>query len=233
MVWTLALGLLLAQDSVVLGDAAEKVAAEKIIASADVVAAAAYRQGAQQFQQGQFAEAIATYRQALLALDTETAGNTVENTADNIAVTASLYSQLGHAYANQGDYLTAMAMLDAAQAHYKKAGLALGTAEVNIYRGFVQRRQGNYAEATSSLERAQMVLASSHRPESAALFPVRQWHTVLTGEALHNLAAVQAATGHLELAIALNHDALKVWQTLQPAPNYPLMQSFHRGRFAQ
>lgn len=225
--WNLMLGLLIAAPPPPEMLVVQTLSHGSFAQDQTALAVESYQQGIQQFQRGQFSEAIAIYQQALSQLESPSD----RPSDDNLALTAALFSQLGHAYANQGDYETALIMLDEAQQRYKQLGLTLGLAEFDIYRSFVQRRQGNYAEALSGLESAQVGLA-----EEASVVPsiivatIPQWRQILRGEALHNLAAVQADTGNPEAAIALNNQALSIWQTLQPSPDYPLMQPFHRGR---
>ncbi|MEN8443728.1 MAG: tetratricopeptide repeat protein, partial [Cyanobacteria bacterium J06555_13] len=176
--------------------------------------------GMQQFQQGEYRQAITTFRAALnLATSDLTTDLTME---------ASLYSQLGYSHANLGDYDTALARLDEAQSRYEQLALPTGLAEVNIYRSFVRRRQGNYDVALRLLDTAQahLAIAEEEGTEIEADIETAQWRQILTGEALHNLAAVKAALGESETAIALNQQALTVWDSLLD----PLRQQFHRGR---
>jgi CHAT domain-containing protein/Tfp pilus assembly protein PilF len=230
--WNLALGLLLAgrfsEESFtqIPSQIPTQASIEQInLAQNNVLSAVElHQQGIQQFQQGQFSQAIATYQQALSLAPPQS------------ALAANLLSQLGHAYANQGEYETALTLLDDAQGRYETLGLTLGLAEVDIYRSFVRRRQGDNDEALALLTAAQTRLGADSATDSATdeleaestVLP--QWRQLLTGEALHNLAAVRAAMGDSEQAIALNHQALAIWQTLQPAPGYPLTQRFHQGR---
>ncbi|MEM9162979.1 MAG: tetratricopeptide repeat protein, partial [Cyanobacteria bacterium P01_F01_bin.4] len=169
------------------------------------------QQGLRQFQQGQFSQAIATYQQALSLADNDPGSQ------------AALLSQLGHTYANQGDYTTALTLLEIAQQRYTLVADRLGLAEVSIYQGFVRRRQGRYPEALERLETALEKLSSEAETPN-----LRQ--QTLTGEALHNLAAVQADRGETETAIALYTQALDIWNApLTDAQDTPTQQ-FHRGR---
>lgn len=173
------------------------------------------QQGLEQFYKGEFNQAIASF-QAAIAL------------TDNPAIAAHLYSQIGHIYANLGDYETALNSLDQAQSRYEQLALSTGLAEVNIYRGFVRRQQGNYGEALRLLEAAQAYLAVADSEEGENTAEVDQWREILAGEALHNLAAVKTALGENEAAIALNNQALTIWEMLQNVS--PPTQQFHRGR---
>ncbi|MEM9908349.1 MAG: tetratricopeptide repeat protein, partial [Cyanobacteria bacterium P01_D01_bin.44] len=169
------------------------------------------QRGLRQFQQGQFSQAIATYQQALSLADSDP------------DLQATLLSQLGHTYANQGDYTTALTLLEIAQQRYTLVGDRLGLAEVDIYQGFVRRRQGRYPEALERLETALERLSSEAETSN-----LRQ--QTLTGEALHNLAAVQADRGETETAIALYTQALEIWNSPRVASQDALTQQFHQGR---
>lgn len=218
--WTVALGILLQGEPVLRIEPAPE--SNSIQKTAQLLTQSGARdqsdlqqRGLEQFYRGEFNQAIASF-QAAIAL------------ANNPATVAHLYSQIGHSYANLGDYETALIMLDEAQSRYEQLALSTGLAEVNIYRGFVRRRQGNYGEALRLLEAAQSDLAVADNEEGESAAEIDQWQAILTGEALHNLAAVKAALGENEAAIALNNQALTIWETLQNVP--PLTQQFHRGR---
>lgn len=99
--------------------------------------------GFRAFKQGQFGQAIALYQQAL------------SHTQNNPPLQGPIFSQLGHTYANEGDYAAALSNLALAQAAYEVSGDRLGLVEVDIYRGLVYRRQGKTREALALLESVQ------------------------------------------------------------------------------
>ena len=236
--WSIALWLMFSENAFLEGDRLQQVATVAALSTSielapsvqteSIDAVTLHQQGVQAFQQGDFLQAIVIYEQALDYLSAAS----VPTTTDRDLLIASLYSQLGHTYANIGEYDTALSMLDKSEKRYLTLNSSLGSAEVAIYRSFVYRRQGNYSSATTQLATAQALLDrnENHHEHSTEKRFLPKWQKSLQGEALHNLAAVKAAIGENETAITLNQQAVFIWQTLEPSDSYPLRQDFHIGR---
>ena len=178
--------------------------------------------GFRAFKQGQFGQAIALYQQAL------------SHTQNNPPLQGPIFSQLGHTYANEGDYAAALSNLALAQAAYEVSGDRLGLVEVDIYRGLVYRRQGKTREALALLESVQPSLLEAtelEATESEATESSSVRQQILSGEALHNLAVVYRQLGEPNQAIALYGQAIEIWKALPAAAtDHPANGQFYLGR---
>lgn len=183
-------------------------------------------------RQGNLADAVVHYRQALARLLPRWAGATEE---------AMMHNNLGLALYSLGDYRAARTELEAALAAYRQLGQPQGAARVQINLGQLLGRQGDLTAATAAYQEALDILrafddqreivevlnslgvlyrqqgrfdqAITHYVESLALAQQLQ---DLSGQAqaLVNLGAVYHRQGHLAKARACYQEALPLYEML-------------------
>lgn len=168
-------------------------------------------QGDRLFYRGQFASALACYRQALVQ---------AQQQGDRLAI-ATAQLQIGQVLLNLADYGAAIAALQQARSHYEALADPLGLAETLNQLGMGQRRLGQIAAAQTAHQQALARLAE---------VPSSPRRLQIEAEALHNLAAIQTHRGQYAQALVLYKQALVRRERVQSATPTAIAARFHLGR---
>ncbi|NEO90119.1 MAG: tetratricopeptide repeat protein [Moorea sp. SIO3G5] len=146
-----------------------------------------FEQGIQQFRQGQFREAVATYQRVLA----------IRRQLNDKAGVAATLNNIGQVYIGLSDYPKALDTLQQALRIRQKLEDSTGQAETLNHIGFVYRRLGNYSQALGLHQQAlEMATTIGNRD--------------IIGESWHNIAAIYANQGDYDQALELYQQALGI-----------------------
>ncbi|ACC84966.1 CHAT domain-containing protein [Nostoc punctiforme] len=149
------------------------------------------RLGVQQFNKGQFQEALKTFEQALAIV------KQIGNTADE----GTTLNNIGEIYRNLGEYAKALDFYQQALAIYKQIGDTAGEGTTLNNIGLVYDSQGEYAKALDFYQRVLAIVKQTG-------------NTAVEGKILNNIGSVYVNQGEYAKALDFYQQSLAIYKQI-------------------